>query len=406
MTAEVTSPVTALVTAEELGQATGLTWFDYQAEAFEVAEAQADKIRMCLYYRTGAGKTITSLAIVRLAGYTEAVVIAPPVTHEAWEKWGTKLGVKVTAMSHAKYRMPKTKLSRHVPVIADEFHLFGGHQGKGWKKFDTMAGVMPAPVILASATPNYNDAERVYCIQHVLDPGSVRGGYIEFLYRQCETEENPFGKEPNVLGFRNHKDATEYLDSLPGVVYVPDTVVYDIEDIELDHPLPYEFDTFGLDRRRERLIASQMERRHAVERQQLVDGTGLLRQEVYREVREIIDSSATPVLVFCAKAEIARAVKDRFVLDNQGHGLVTGATTPRHKKVIIEHFRRGVQPVLIGTSTLATGTDGLDKMCDTLVIINDTDDDALRRQLIGRIMPRGKDSDASKKRVYRIVMHS
>ena len=44
---------------------------------------------------------------------------------------------------------------------------------------------------------------------------------------------------------------------------------------------------------------------------------------------------------------------------------------------------------LVGTQTLATGTDGLDKMCDLLVILDDTEDNAMRRQLIGRIMPRG-----------------
>ena len=59
--------------------------------------------------------------------------------------------------------------------------------------------------------------------------------------------------------------------------------------------------------------------------------------------------------------------------------------------------------MLIGTASLATGTDGLDKMCDTLIILDDTDDDSLRRQLIGRIMPRGADTDTSKKKVYRFV---
>lgn len=45
--------------------------------------------------------------------------------------------------------------------------------------------------------------------------------------------------------------------------------------------------------------------------------------------------------------------------------------------------------MLVATATLATGTDGLDKVCDTLLILQDTQDDSLRRQLIGRILPRG-----------------
>jgi hypothetical protein len=60
--------------------------------------------------------------------------------------------------------------------------------------------------------------------------------------------------------------------------------------------------------------------------------------------------------------------------------------------------------VLVGTATLATGTDGLDKVCDTLIILDDTDDDSLRRQLVGRIMPRGTSTDASMKKVFRIVL--
>ena len=57
----------------------------------------------------------------------------------------------------------------------------------------------------------------------------------------------------------------------------------------------------------------------------------------------------------------------------------------------------------MGTTALATGTDGIDKVCDTLVIVDDVDDAALRRQLIGRILPRGLDTDLTNKRVLRFV---
>lgn len=405
MTALVTSRVT-VPTPVELGQASGLDWFDYQTEAFEVAEQQSGPLRMCLYYRTGAGKTITSLALVRLAGYEVATVIAPPITHEAWEKWGTKLGVTITAMSHEKYRMKGTKLSRHVPVIADEFHKFGGHEGQGWTKLDAMAKSMPAPVILASATPNYNDAERVYCVQHILDPYGTKGGYLQFLFDNCELKANPFGAEPKVTGFRNHKGAEEYLAALPGVIYVPDTVVYDIEDVVVDQPLPDAFERYGLDRRRGRLMASQMEKRHATERHLLLDDSGTIREHVFQELLRIVAESATPVLVFCAKTTISEAL---YLLCNRRE-LPTlrldGKTSKTDKRYILDLFKGGTYPVLVGTATLATGTDGIDKMCDTLVIVNDTDDDAQRRQLIGRIMPRGADDDASRKKVYRIIVSS
>ena len=48
-------------------------------------------------------------------------------------------------------------------------------------------------------------------------------------------------------------------------------------------------------------------------------------------------------------------------------------------------------------------------MCDTLLILDDTDDDALRRQLIGRIMPRGDYVSIADKQIFRllpILIHS
>src|SRR5690606_17322210 len=113
----------------------------------------------CLYYKTGAGKSMTSLAMLKMDGHTEAVVIAPPSTHPAWMKTGERMGIHVTTMSHSRFRMKDTKLSRNVPVIADEMHLFGGQGGQGWKKLDRFAKGLQAPLIMASATPNYNDAE-------------------------------------------------------------------------------------------------------------------------------------------------------------------------------------------------------------------------------------------------------
>ena len=56
--------------------------------------------------------------------------------------------------------------------------------------------------------------------------------------------------------------------------------------------------------------------------------------------------------------------------------------------------------VLVGTASIATGTDGIDKVSDLLILVDDTDDESLRRQIIGRILPRGADTDASKKVIY------
>ena len=83
--------------------------------------------------------------------------------------------------------------------------------------------------------------------------------------------------------------------------------------------------------------------------------------------------------------------------------LVTGKMTTHAKQHVVNQFKTGAFDILVGTASLATGTDGIDKMCDHLLIVDDTQDDAQRRQLIGRILPRGEDVDVSNKVVTRLV---
>lgn len=391
----------------EIANRAGVSFFDYQVQALTAAAAQpGPSQRRCLYYKTGAGKSLTALSMISLWGHDEAVVIAPPSTHLSWEQLGSMLGVKVSAMSHAKFRMKDTRLSRTVPVVADEMHMFGGHKGQGWKKLEKLSQHLQAPLVMASATPNYNDAERVYCIQRILDPRSTFGGYLEFLYRHCNTRQNPFGMEPLVdedEPFRNHTDAADYLSSLPNVDYLADDLVYKINDVEYLTPLPDAFDEFGYNEREHRIIASQIEERHTRTFQQLVDEHGLMYDHVFEILADLIGSASTPVLVYCNHATVAEALAESLRAASVSHGLVTGKTPKVAKDRLIAAFKDGSYDVLVGTASLATGTDGLDKMCDWLIILDDTDDDALRRQLIGRIMPRGADADASKKQVYRLV---
>lgn len=387
----------------DLANQAGVKWFDYQLEAFDKAELDAAQ-RRCLYYRTGAGKSITSLAMMALWNQPHVLVVTPPATFPEWEKQAAKLGMTVELMSHAKFRMQDTKFSRHVALIADEVHLFGGHNGQGWKKLDRLAQRLQAPLIVASATPNYNDVERVYCIQHVLAPQTVKGGYIEFIYQHCETEQNPFGREPKVTGFRNFADAEEYLAALPYVDYLPDDLTYTINDIVLPWRMEPSFHELGWNPRRQRVMASDIEQRIAAQHLSLIDDDGLLRRSVYTTVDMVSGMATTPLLVFANHTTVADALVARLELDGVKYEYVNGKTSTKRKAEKLALFKQGNLDVLVGTSSLATGTDGLDKMCDWLMILQDTDDDSLRRQLIGRIMPRGEDSDASMKQVYRVVL--
>jgi len=372
-------------------------WFSAQLAVFALWEHTTDD-RMCVYYPTGQGKTRIMLTCISLRDHGSVTIIAPPSTHAKWKHDAKLIGIQATLMSHAKFRMADTKLSRHTPIIVDEFHLLGGQKGQGWKKLDRLATGLQAPLILGSATPNYNDAERVYCIAHVLHPLDNRGGYDSWIYQHCITEPNPFARIPIVKGFRQYQDAEHFLASMPGVAYLPDEAPDILQPVPLPFDLPPEFEEYGLDERNSRIMASLMEKRHQKRLQQMIGDDGFLRPHVYAELRHAAVSTNKPILVFAAHSTVAEALARTYERDGVKYGYVDGKVSPRTKEERIEAFRRGQLPVLIGTATLATGTDGIDKVCDTMVILDDTDDDSLRRQLVGRILPRGEsDPDYSKK---------
>jgi superfamily II DNA or RNA helicase len=376
--------------------------FDHQENFLEAAPDLAEPARACLYYKTGSGKSLTAMLGMKKLGYNYVLVVSPPSTHKQWLDLGRSLGMGIVAISHAKFRMKDYKLSRAVPIIADEFHMFGGQQGQGWKKLDTLARHLKAPLFLLSATPNYNDAERVYCVQHILDPLSCRGGYLEFLYKHCETEHNPFSQTPNVLGFRNHKSAADYLAALPHVFHLPDDLIYTIKDIPYDENISDELLDYSYNRREHRMVASQIEMTHTVRYQGMVGEDGYIHTTLFEDTILNCVFGAEPVLIYANHATIAEALSRSMSRAGVNHACVTGKTSKKDKEWMIQEFLSGKHQVLIGTATLATGTDGMDRVCDTLLIIDDTDDDALRRQLVGRIMPRGDFVSTAAKQVIRL----
>lgn len=382
----------------------GIEWQDHQVEAFEgEAATEFARLKSCLYFRTGAGKTYTSLGLLAQAGAVEALVVAPPATHAQWQQHAMAAGISITTISHAKYRMPDFKASKTMPVIVDEFHLLGGHDGKGWKRFRLHARGIAAPLVILSATPNYNDAERCYCIEHILNPVATKGGYLQWLYQNCKTVMNPYGSTPEVTGFWAFPDAPSYLAAIPHVYYLEDPWVdFPIADLNVDIGLPWEFEDLGVSRRDGRIMASQIEARHAGKRLHYLREDGLLKTAVYDEMSYLAGNASTPLLVFSDSSRIAEGAYRKAVKMGARALLITGKSTTTEKVAAADMFRSGQHDVLIATATLATGVDGLDKMCDHLCILDDTNDDALRRQLIGRILPRGLDADVSKKFVYRI----
>jgi hypothetical protein len=207
--------------------------------------------------------------------------------------------------------------------------------------------------------------------------------------------------EPKVTGFLRYPDAASFLADLPGVYHLPDDLVYTIQDIPYKEQLPDELTRYGYNRREHRMVASIMEMRHAARYQGLVGEDGYLHPDVLTEVLRVLLKSKT-TLIYSNHATIAEVVARTLQRSRVGCQVVTGKSTKRERDEALLKFGYG-NNVLIGTNALATGTDGMDRICDTLLILDDTDDDALRRQLVGRIMPRGDFVSTAAKQVFRLV---
>ncbi len=392
---------------EKIEQLLGKALFDHQRAALDFWEsARLVEDRLCLYYKTGSGKTLTSLLCMwaRVQGQETVLVVAPPSTHMSWAAAAAVLGMEVECVSHAKFRQQAFKVQRTTPINIDAFHMLGGYQAQGWKKLERISRGLQAPLIICSATPNYNDVERCYCVQKIVDPDSTRGGYLEFLYQHCETRQSPFSMTPEVVGFRSQQSAAEFLAAMRNVLHVPDDVDYTVQDVPLPRQMSLEFDEYGLSPFGQRLMASQIEARHTERRFNLVDANDQFRQSVYDELSRLVgDLPPTKVLMFCNSSRIAEALYQCLCSNNVPAGIITGKDSKKVKEKELHRFIHGDVEVLVGTASIATGTDGIDKVSDLLILVDDTDDESLRRQIIGRILPRGVDTDASKKVIYRLI---
>jgi hypothetical protein len=287
--------------------------FEHQRKFLEEIVLEKEPARACLYFKTGSGKSLTAVLGMKALGYQRVLVIAPLSTHTAWKVLGEKEDVAIEVMSHAKFRMKGTKVEQHMPVIADEFHMFGGHKGQGWRKLDKVAKGLKAPMFLLSATPNYNDAERVYCVQHILSPHVTKGGYLQFLYRNCVTEQNPFGLEPKVLGFQDYDSAADFLSDLPRVWYLEDDLDYTIVDVVYLEDIDPALEELNYDRRKHRMMASDIEKRHTVRYQGLVDKYGLIHDRIMSSLMDKVGGSGGTVMIYCNHATVAYALGNTLV---------------------------------------------------------------------------------------------
>ncbi|QQO39349.1 DNA helicase [Microbacterium phage CrunchyBoi] len=357
-----------------------------QWDGLHPGKASTEPLRIqLLLFPTGEGKSKTSLAQIASRGHDEIYVVAPPKTHPAWQKDANILGVHVELMSHKAFRERKN-FSRK-PFIIDEVHMLGARTGDGFKRLRRMVDKMPA-LILCSATPNYNKPERAYCLDVIGEKNPI-SSYERWMNTYCTTEPNRFAYYPTVTGFKEYDSAIDFLVARPWVAYVEDTATWTAAELKLPRPDLVNFEKLNFSKRHHRLMNSDMEKRHKRVDLELIGDDGFIRPAVLVAVEKELAKypERKKWLVFCMHKTVANALFNSV----ESAELIDGDTRTDNVDHIIQSFSRADGPDwLIGTTAMATGVDGIDKVCTSMLILDDIDGDhAKRRQLIGRILPRG-----------------
>lgn len=385
----------------------------HQKDAFERWDMAADNPlwanpdRVCLYFPTGKGKTGTALGLLYIRDFTEAYVICPPSTANDWIAAGLRLGIKVMPMSHMLFRDKKTTLKRGVPIVVDEFHMLG-NRGLGWKKaYAYHERKLPKgiPLIICSATPQYNDVERVFCIGTIVDAPNHPRDYETWLYDHCRLKKNPFGALPLVDRLINFDSAENFLASIPSVCYIPDDAPDILVPVVVDSHLSEEFEIYNLDHRNKKIMSSTMEKKHTRRFQQIVSEDGRITAPVQEHIAHIFrgDPDGT-VMLFAMHLTVAKVLYEFLEESHPGEvAFVHGELTKKRKDQEIAKFKDGTAKFMVGTQSMSTGTDGLDKICDTMIIVDDMEDPSARRQLVGRILVRGTSGSNDNKIAHQFV---
>lgn len=387
-----------------------LTQFSpHQVDAFHQWQTivKTGQPRICLRHPTGKGKTISSLMLMDSLDVTNLLVIAPPSTHPQWSELLDLFGWTYQIVSHAKFRQKNFAISKSAAIICDEFHLLGGRGKMGFKKIEALSKYSSQPIVIMSATPQYNGAERVFCILSVTAPKEIKGGYPNFLFRFCIVEHNPFSAVPDVKGFQpDGQSADDFLKTRPDVAFLDDTAQYEIEDIPIQIQTDHFLSTYGLDRRTRTVANSSLQKHHFLRKHLYLTDNDILQKAIRKAIYALMKKYEGEKIIFFAQNTDIAYKLHHYLANTLGQKVVYVSGKTKDKEEALKQFKdpNGAQ-YLIGTASISTGTDGLDTVCNVLVLVQDVwGDAAQRRQIVGRILPRGVGTEHTEadKKFYRI----
>ncbi len=353
-----------------------------------------------LYFTMGKGKTLTAVQIAVNAQLDNLIgsvlIVAPPSTHKQWDELLKKyLTVPYKIVSHQwlgkNEDFLKKPLGRTLTVI-DELHQ-SANRGKVLTKLVTALIKRSFAGLLMSGTPFRNKEERLYTVHYWLcdDVGS----YENWLHKYCNTEPDRFAYYPKFLSFKAGEiedflediDRSEYkriFIEKEELVYKPTEIILPIDNDRYD-----KLETYSVYGTQPLQVSNSVRQKLAylnylkycsyIKR----DDEGEMKVYGIREdIMDIIIAHAdrNPI-VYCFSSKLSKLYFEEYVGPCYQ---VDGKTSKKNKELSIAAYKEK-GGVMFATDSISTGTDGLQEVTNTIIILDDTMDDTNREQLIGRI---------------------
>jgi superfamily II DNA or RNA helicase len=340
--------------------------------------------RALLFMPVGSGKTYTSLAMLQARGITKATLVGIIATFPKWKADAEKYDITLECVSHQMFAKTYYK-PKHHDLILDECHKLIGNSVNKMALKHTKD--LSKTVLSLSATPNWNSGFRWYNVLQTL--WYRPGGYINWLYGNCNVKANPFSRLPDFVDFKLGLD--EFLKSYPFIHRIIEDDDYEIKDIEFTRTSNPQYDkvkTYSLldCQSGSKVMGSVMEKLQVLNTLQYCDidlsddekYLANLREDLTKWLKEQPKS-----LIYCNKAKMGELVA--ATLDCL---IITGKTNKKLIPTIVNQFGHKDNHLVV-TDVMATGYDEFPGITDSLIIFQDTNDNKQREQLIGRIN-RGK----------------
>lgn len=376
----------------------------YQKNAVEgvrlLFNSAEPKRNALLYFTMGKGKTLTAVQIAYNAQHDDRIssvlIVAPPSTHRQWDGLLKQyLSIPYKIVSHQWLGKNEDFIDKNfnrTMVIIDELHQ-SANRGKVLTKLVTKLVKKCFGALLMSGTPFRNKEERLYTVHDWLYDDA--GSYEIWLHRHCDTEPDRFAYYPKFLRFKAGEiedfllsiDQSEYkriFIEREDLVYKETNII--VHTINKYSEILEEYSVYGKNNiqvsnsvRQKMAYLNYLKYCHYIDR----DDNGELKLYDSRdEVLSIIyDYIGRDPIVYCFSSKVSKLYFESFFGKCYQ---VDGKTSKKNKEKAIADYKR-LGGIMFATDSISTGTDGLQEVTNTIIILDDTMDGTNREQLIGRI---------------------